>query len=188
MIEIAQANINSFAPGTKTVDSSTNLSDHQLIALTYGQLEELTLRAVEKATEPLKTEIKSLKNQADHLEKENLIFKSRLQGFSEIQDLQGEKVSEHASVINTLCQTVRKTSVTRGGKTTARIEEIKEILKDHGGSLTFITLQDALGLTPSQFSKLVNQLDKRSFEVSRRPGSKKGEKVLRLKVRITDGL
>jgi hypothetical protein len=70
----------------------------------------------------------------------------------------------------------------------ARIEDLKGILKARGGSQTFEALQDALDLTPSQFSKLVSQLDKRSFEVNRRPGSKRGEKVLNLRSRIKDCL
>jgi hypothetical protein len=71
-----------------------------------------------------------------------------------------------------------------GKKTAARIEKLKEILKQNGGSQAFIQLQDDLDLNPSQFSQLVNKLDKRVFETSRRPGTKRGEKILKLKVRI----
>jgi hypothetical protein len=71
-----------------------------------------------------------------------------------------------------------------GKKTATRIEKIKEILKQNGGSQAFTQLQDDLDLNPSQFSQLVNKLDKRVFEIFRRPGAKRGEKVLKLKVRI----
>jgi hypothetical protein len=71
-----------------------------------------------------------------------------------------------------------------GKKTAARIEKLKEILKQNGGSQAFTQLQDDLDLNPSQFSQLVNKLDKRVFEISRRPGAKRGEKILKLKVRI----
>jgi Fic family protein len=76
----------------------------------------------------------------------------------------------------------------RGGgrKTETRIKELKKILKAHGGSRTFQELERALGLSRSQFSKLLNHLDKRIFEVSRRPGGKRGEKVLALRVRIME--
>ena len=76
----------------------------------------------------------------------------------------------------------------RGGgrKTEARIKEVKKILKAHGGSKTFQELERALGLSRSQFSKLLNHLDKRIFEVSRRPGGKRGEKILGLRVRIME--
>jgi len=71
-----------------------------------------------------------------------------------------------------------------GKKTAARIERLKEILKHNGGSQAFTKLQDDLDLNPSQFSQLVNKLDKRVFEIFRRPGAKRGEKILKLKVRI----
>lgn len=76
----------------------------------------------------------------------------------------------------------------RGGgrKTEARIREVKKILKAHGGSRTFQELERALGLSRSQFSKLLNRLDKRIFEVSRRPGGKRGEKVLALRIRVME--
>jgi len=67
-----------------------------------------------------------------------------------------------------------------GKKTTARIEKLKEILKRDGGSRAFTQLQDDLGLGLSQFSQLVSKLDMRVFEISLRPGAKRGEKVLKL--------
>ena len=81
---------------------------------------------------------------------------------------------------------VKTTSVTipQGGKTAARIAKLKDILKARGGSQTFKKLQEDLDLSPSEFTYLVGCLDKRSFEVGRRPGTKRGEKVLSLRVRI----
>lgn len=70
-----------------------------------------------------------------------------------------------------------------GKKAVHRAKRLKELLKGYGGSQTFKQLQDDLGLDPSQFSQLVNKLDKRIFEVVRRPGGKRGEKVLKLRVR-----
>lgn len=74
----------------------------------------------------------------------------------------------------------------QGAKTAARIEKLKAILKRCGGSRTFQQLQRDLGLSPSQFTRLVKCLDQRSFEVFRRTGGKRGEKVLRLRVRIME--
>jgi chromosome segregation ATPase len=73
-----------------------------------------------------------------------------------------------------------------GRKTQARIKKLKQILKASGGSSTFGELEKALGLSPSQFSKLLNHLDKRVFEIGRRPGGKRGEKILSLRVRISE--
>ncbi len=48
--------------------------------------------------------------------------------------------------------------------------KLKEILKARGGSQTFKKLQEDIDLSPSEFTYLVSCLDKRSFEVGRRPG------------------
>ena len=73
-----------------------------------------------------------------------------------------------------------------GTKTAARIAKLKSILKARGGAQTFKKLREDLDLSPSEFTYLVRCLDKRSFEVSRRPGSKRGEKVLSIRVRIME--
>ena len=73
-----------------------------------------------------------------------------------------------------------------GRKTEARIKEVKRILKASGGSRTFQELERSLGLSPQQFTYLVSHLDKRVFEISRRPGTKRGEKILSLRVRIKE--
>jgi regulator of replication initiation timing len=184
MIEIAEASINSFA----SIEKAKAQPFDQLVTLTYSQLQDLITKAMEMSTEPLKAEIDNLMNQAAHLETETQVLKSRLQGFSDIQDNHSERINEHAGAINMLWQTIKTPPSPRGRKTMARIEDLKRILKARGGSQTFEALQDALDLTPSQFSKLISQLDKRSFEVNRRPGSKKGEKVLNLRSRIKDCL
>jgi len=74
----------------------------------------------------------------------------------------------------------------QGQKTAASIAKLKEILKARGGSQTFKKLQEDLDLSPSEFAHLVGCLDKRSFEVGRRPGTKREEKVLSLRVRIME--
>ena len=73
-----------------------------------------------------------------------------------------------------------------GRKTEARIKEVKTILKASGGSRTFQELERSLGLSSQQFTYLVSHLDKRTFEISRRPGTKRGEKILSLRVRIRE--
>jgi len=73
-----------------------------------------------------------------------------------------------------------------GKKTEARIKQIRQILKTSGGSQTFQELERSLGLSPQQFTYLVSHLDKRVFEISRRPGTKRGEKILSLRMRIKE--
>ena len=79
-----------------------------------------------------------------------------------------------------------RSQIQGGRKTEVRIKEVKTILKASGGSRTFQELERSLGLSPQQFTYLVSHLDKRVFEISRRPGTKRGEKVLSLRVRIRE--
>jgi hypothetical protein len=79
-----------------------------------------------------------------------------------------------------------RSQIQGGRKTEVRIKEVKTILKASGGSRTFQELERSLGLSPQQFTYLVSHLDKRVFEISRRPETKRGEKVLRLRVRIKE--
>ena len=83
-------------------------------------------------------------------------------------------------------QSAISAAVSPGKKTAARIAKLKAILKAKGGSQTFKKLQEDLDMSPSEFTYLVGCLDKRSFEVSRRPGTKRGEKILSLRVRIME--
>jgi chromosome segregation ATPase len=69
----------------------------------------------------------------------------------------------------------------RGKRMMYRIEKLEELLKDYGGSQTFKRLQIDLGLSPSQFTRIVSCLDKRIFKVERCPGAQRGEKMLILK-------
>ncbi len=68
-----------------------------------------------------------------------------------------------------------------GRATGHRIKRLEELLKGYGGSQAFKQLQSDLGLSPSQFTRLVNCLDRRCFEIQRRPGAQRGEKMLILK-------
>lgn len=67
MVDLAHARLNKFAPEAAKADFSARPPD-QLIALTYGQLEELVLRAVDRATEPLKAVLQDLKDKTTKLE------------------------------------------------------------------------------------------------------------------------
>ena len=68
----------------------------------------------------------------------------------------------------------------KGSKTNARITTLKTALKARGGGMTFKEAEKLLGIKRNQMTKLVSQLDKRSFEIFARAGSKR-EKIIRLK-------
>lgn len=73
-----------------------------------------------------------------------------------------------------------------GRKTEARISLLKQYLKT--GPLSFIELEKCLGLTPQQFTKLLEHLDKRRFQITRIPGGRRGEKMLSFKSEIPEDL
>ena len=74
-----------------------------------------------------------------------------------------------------------KKRTSHGRATAHRIKRLEELLKDYGGSQAFKKLQSDLGISPSQFTRLVKCLDKRCFEIQRCPGAQRGEKMLILK-------
>ena len=161
-----------------------------------------TLEAILKGIQSLNQEVKDLKARLKGLEDLEEIYHGPAPQPEEIPILR-EYWAKRREVLNdlpsrvwgieedltTLEKAVRKGEPKASGKkTAARIEKLKEILKRNGGSLAFTQLQDDLGLSPSQFSQLVSKLDMRVFEISLRPGAKRGEKVLKLKARIREPL
>ena len=161
-----------------------------------------TLEAILKGVQSLNQEVKELKSRLSKLEALEEIYHGPAPQPEEIPLLR-EYWAKRREVLNdlpsrvwgieedltTLEKTVRKGEPKVPGKKTAtRIEKLKEILKRNGGSLAFTQLQDDLGLSPSQFSQLVSKLDMRVFEISSRPGAKRGEKVLKLKARLREPL
>jgi len=71
----------------------------------------------------------------------------------------------------------------KGEKSIARIAKLRDFLKARGGGATFQECERLLGIHPNQMTKLVSQLDKRSFEVFTRSGDDR-QRVLRLKAQI----
>ena len=125
-------------------------------------------------------EVQQLKGRVEALE-------SRANGLDEWTGEYSEAFAHVAQKVRAL-EAAPSADRAPGTETSRRIAKLKEILKKRGGSQTFKQLQKDLDLSPSEFTYLVGHLDMRSFEISRRPGSKRGEKVLSLRVRIRDPL
>jgi len=161
-----------------------------------------TLQAILKGLKSLNQEIKDLKDRVESLEALEEIYHGPAPQPEDIPLLRKtwetrrevlaslpSRVAAIEDDLSTLEKNVHKDAPKAPGKkTVARIEKLKEILKLHGGSRTFKQLQDEMELNPSQFSQMVSKLDKRVFETFSRPGGKRGEKILKLKVRIKEGL
>lgn len=71
----------------------------------------------------------------------------------------------------------------KGEKSITRIAKLRDFLKARGGGATFQECERLLGIHPNQMTKLVSQLDKRSFEIFTRAGDDR-QRVLRLKAQI----
>lgn len=161
-----------------------------------------TLQAILKGLKSLNQEVKDLKDRVESLEALEEIYhgpdpqpedipllRKTWETRREVLASLPSRVSAIEDDLSILEKSVHKDAPKAPGKKTiARIEKLKDILKCHGGSRTFKQLQDEMGLNPSQFSQMVSKLDKRIFETFSRPGGKRGEKVLKLKVRIKEGL
>jgi hypothetical protein len=105
---------------------------------------------------------------------------------SDNQFIQPKLTNDLEEAAQKASQSAISVAASPGKKTAARIAKLMTILKARGGSQTFKKLQEDLDMSPSEFTYLVGCLDKRSFEVSRRPGTKRGEKILSLRVRIME--
>jgi DNA repair exonuclease SbcCD ATPase subunit len=161
-----------------------------------------TLEAILKGVQSLNQEVKELKSRLSKLEALEEIYhgsaplpehipllREAWEKRREVLESLPSRVWSIEDDLSDLERTIHKNEPkTAGKKTAARIEKLKEILKRNGGSRAFTQLQDDLGLSSSQFSQLVSKLDMRVFEILRRPGTKRGEKVLKLKARIREPL
>jgi len=167
MIEIVDARINTLPFQATPQAESTIL--HQLLA-----------------------ELRVLKGEFSHLREENQALRDKIASQNKCiasleiqQDKDFEeiasKINEHSEAINKCWQYIKITpTIPRGEKTKARIEMLKDILKAKGGSVTFGEAERLLKIKPNQMTKLMSQLDKRSFETFTRVGDDR-QKVIRLK-------
>jgi hypothetical protein len=161
-----------------------------------------TLEAILKGLQDLTQEVKDLKGTVNSLEALEEIYHGPAPEPEDIPLLRKtwrtrrevlaglpSRVAGIEDDLSTLEKNVHKEAQKAPGKkTVARIEMLKEILKRNGGSRTFKQLQDDMDLNPSQFSQMVSKLDKRVFDISNRPGGKRGEKILKLRVRVRETL
>ena len=92
----------------------------------------------------------------------------------EAQDL----IDQHAEAINKVWQASKKVRVATGKKSTARIEQLKEILK--AGPKSYKELERLLDISPKEMNRLVSMMDSRSYEIFFRRGDNR-QKVLRLR-------
>jgi cell division septum initiation protein DivIVA len=154
--------------------------DSSLPPVTVGRLQDFLNQAVAEATEPLKAEIKDLTDEMQDLRQEVQYLKDTKPGITSLRVDDAfeaiEQIDEHLAKIDR----TRTATPPQGSKTAARITKLKTALKARSGGMTFKEAEKLLGIERNQMTKLVSQLDKRSFEIFARAGNKR-EKIIRLK-------
>jgi hypothetical protein len=146
----------------------------------------LIAQAVEKAVQPFQERISSMEDTSILMKEKTAALEATQATLSDNQFIQLKLTNDLRDAAQNASQSAISAAASPGKKTTARIAKLKAILKARGGSQTFKKLQEDLDMSPSELTHLVGCLDKRSFEVTRRPGTKRGEKILSLRVRIME--
>jgi hypothetical protein len=211
MSEIALASINSFG-NTLTKADLEPPSEEPVFILTSGQLQEIISQAIAKALEKRQEALPEAQMgqekllqivEAQALEIKALQVKlkaqsERLETLEKLEELYHGKppVQEERPILREVYQRREEAQASLPSRVWSMEEDLQGLEREvqslkgkegerplaQGGRKT----EGSLGLSRSQFSKLLNHLDKRIFEISRRPGGKRGEKVLSLRVRIME--
>lgn len=170
-MEISFNDINSFALGT---------TDPRLLAL----LAEICRRieALENENERLWAELDKREIENKNLAEGIKDLKERVLELELQQDEVIEKINEHSENINTVWAISKRPAAPKGQKTKQRLEKIDHILKERGPQ-TLGQLEKDLGISPQEMSRLLRKLDKRRYEVHKRPGCER-EKIVRLRSQI----
>lgn len=157
-------------------ESILSLPRDQIITGTVGELLDIVTKEIAEATEPILQDLQELRQEVQNIKdaKPGITALRVDDAFEAI-----EQIDEHLARID--C--TRTTVSPQGSKTIARITKLKEILKARRVGITFQEAERLLGIKPNQMTRLVSQLDKRSFEIFARAG-KNRQKIIRLKARI----
>lgn len=176
MDNIAVASINSFG---STPKANVPQSEESIFVLSGSELKAIIAKAIQEATKPILTRLSDLEGTLRTQEEE--IVDLRAFGEAEIERVCVD-IAQDRRRLATLEESRTITTVPPGDKTTARIEQIKSILKSRGAT-SFGELERILKISPREMLRITKKLDLRYFEITRRPGDAR-QKVLRLRARI----
>lgn len=176
MDNIAVASINSFG---STPKADVPQSEESIFVLSGSELKAIIASAIQEATIPILKKVSDLEGTL-HAQKEE-ISRLRASGEAEIERVCVD-IAQDRRRLATLEESRTITTVPPGEKTTARIEQIKSILKSRGAT-SFGELERILKISPREMLRLTKRMDLRYFEITRRPGDSR-QKVLRLRAQI----
>lgn len=175
MSKLATASINSFA-STETRTDFVPPSE-QLVTLTYGQLQDLTTQAVQKAIQPLQDRISSLEDRIGCLEKESAALGIRLVS---LENLEEQDVTRICLDIAQDRQRISKLErVEPQPMQKDRAEILRALLVANGGKMLLKDARQKMHLIKPRFSELLATMND---DIEIRPYHlKKNQKVIVLK-------
>jgi predicted RNase H-like nuclease (RuvC/YqgF family) len=184
MSEIASARINSLP--SHLAQAHAPPSEEAVFILTASQLKDI----ITQALQPLQDRVSSLEEKIDRLEEENAALRLKLASIETTEEHDVTRIytdiaydRQRLARLETRGAAPAPTAPPQGEKTSDRITKLKDYLKSRGSGATFHEVERLLDIKPNQMTKLVSQLDKRSFEVFTRSGDGR-QRVLRLKAQI----
>ena len=169
------SSINAFSQVPQLSDPSID----QVIVLSIEQLQTI----IEKAIQPLQDRISALEATVASLEAKHVTFETTEEHDVNRLCLDICQDRQRISKLEQRPTAAQPPALPPGDKIAARIAKLKDFLKARGGGATFQECERLLDIHPNQMTKLVSQLDKRSFEVFTRAGDDR-QRVLRLKAQI----
>ena len=171
MSEIASASINTFGPSPKADFESPS---EQLITLTYGQLQDLIVQAVQESIQPLQDEVSQLREEIGQDRREITSLHAKLASLEKDRDVLSDNQLIQLRLIHELKEKARK----EPGKTElSRAEKIERYLAarlDH--KATFETLRGHLGVDKDRLNEAIKTLMASSpgrYGIVRAPGDKR---------------
>ena len=154
MKEIALASINSFGISPK---ADFELPSEQLITLTYGQLQDLIIGAIEKAIQPLQEEVAQLREEIAQDRQEIAALCAQVHSLENLQE------SEISRVCVDIAQDRRRLSALEKIEPQPmqkdRGEILRALLAANGGKMVAKDARQKMHLSKNRFSELLKICD-----------------------------
>jgi hypothetical protein len=174
MNNVASARINTFGPSPKAGFESPS---EQLITLTYGQLQDLIVQAVQESIQPLQDEIAQ-----DH--QEIAALRLKMASLETLQEQDTNRVCMDIAYDRRRLTALEHPAKEPGKTDLSRVEKIERYLisrPDH--KATFETLRGHLGIDKARLNEAIKALMASSpgrYAIARAPGDKRKRTLVML--------
>ncbi|OPY50863.1 MAG: hypothetical protein A4E48_01726 [Methanosaeta sp. PtaU1.Bin060] len=155
MTKLASASINTFGPSPKVGFESHS---EQLITLTYGQLQDLIVQAIQEALQPLQDRISSLEDRVTGLQEENAALRAKLASLEKDRDVLSDNQLIQLRLIHELKEKVNQESqspATTTKKTTDHIDDLHRLMiEDKTAQVSIAKAARLLGISKERMRQL----------------------------------